>query len=78
MADTCPHEGASLSRGKVEQMWVSDEVGRHCVSQERSVVVCPWHNFEFDTHTGEAHAPRRLRVKTYEVSVEGKDVVVYA
>lgn len=78
MSDTCPHEGASLSKGKVESMWVSDEVGRHCVSEERSVVVCPWHNFEFDADTGGAYAPRRLRVKTYEVAVEGEEVVVYA
>jgi nitrite reductase/ring-hydroxylating ferredoxin subunit len=27
--DTCPHEMASLARGKVEKMWVSDEVGHY-------------------------------------------------
>lgn len=76
VADTCPHEGARLSAGKVEKMWVSDEVGRYACA-ERHVIICPWHNFEFDTDTGRAYTPHRLRVKTYRIELEGEDVVVY-
>jgi 3-phenylpropionate/trans-cinnamate dioxygenase ferredoxin subunit len=75
--DTCPHEGATLSKGKLEKMWVSEEVGRYESSEEQAVVVCPWHNFEYDVDTGQAYAPKNLRVKAYEVEVEGEDVVVY-
>lgn len=77
MSDTCPHEGASLSKGTVERMWISDEVGQYLCSEEHAVVVCPWHNFEFDVETGCAYAPGRLRVKTYEAGLEGEEVVVY-
>ena len=75
--DTCPHEMASLARGKVEKMWVSDEVGRYQRS-ERCVVVCPWHNFEFDVDTGYSLCePGRMRLKTYRVDLESDEVVVY-
>lgn len=77
ISDTCPHEGASLSRGKLENMWVSEEVGCYKPSDEHKVVVCPWHNFEFDVDTGRAYAPQRLRVKTYRAGLEGEEVVVY-
>jgi nitrite reductase/ring-hydroxylating ferredoxin subunit len=68
---------ASLARGKVEKMWVSDEVG-HYQRSERCVVVCPWHNFEFDVDTGHSLCePGRMRVKTYRVDLESGEVVVY-
>lgn len=77
VSDTCPHEGASLSKGRIEKMWVANEVGSYKRSDERAVVVCPWHNFEFDVNTGRAYASQRLRVKVYRAEVEGEDVVVY-
>ena len=58
-------------------MWVSDEVG-HYRRSERCVVVCPWHNFEFDVDTGLSLCePGRMRVKTYRVNLESDEVVVY-
>lgn len=78
IADICPHEGARLSGGRVESMWLSDESRRYYSSRECSVIVCPWHNFEFDVDTGLAACePHRMRVKTYPVRVEGEDVAVY-
>lgn len=76
MSDTCPHEGASLSQGKLERMWDADDTGGYRCN-DAHVVVCPWHNFEFDTETGRAYAPERLRVKTYRVENEGDDIAVY-
>ena len=76
--DTCQHEMASLARGRVERMWVSDQVG-HYQRSERCVVVCPWHDFEFDLDAGLSPCePGRLRVKTYPVKLECDEVVVYA
>lgn len=78
ISDTCPHEGASLSNGKIEKMWVSDKVRCYETSENRMVAVCPWHNFEFDVVTGNAYAPQRLRVKVYRAEVQGEHVVIYA
>ena len=78
VADTCPHEMASLARGKVENMWVSDGVGQHQIAENKRVIVCPWHNFEFDLDTGLSPCePDRLRIATYRVSLESDEVVVY-
>lgn len=77
-SDTCPHEMARLSAGKVEKMWVSERVGEVRESEERWVVVCPWHNFEFDLESGLSPCePDRLRVRTYRAEVEEGEVVVY-
>jgi nitrite reductase/ring-hydroxylating ferredoxin subunit len=78
VADTCPHEMGSLAKGKVEQMWVSHRVGDYRASESRCVIVCPWHNFEFDLDTGlSVCEPDRLRIKVYRVSLEHDKVVVF-
>ncbi len=78
VADTCPHEAARLSEGVVESMWVADEVSAPRASGERCVIVCPWHNFEFDLESGHSTCePRRMRIKTYPVEVEDGEVFLY-
>ncbi|MGH3086386.1 MAG: Rieske (2Fe-2S) protein [Rubrobacteraceae bacterium] len=78
VANTCPHEAARMSDGKVERMWHGDEVGEHRQNGRR-VIVCPWHNFEFDLDTGNSPCePERLRIKTYRVELEEDRVIVHA
>lgn len=77
VANTCPHEAARMSDGKVERMWRGDKVGEHR-QNGRCVIICPWHNFEFDLDTGKsACEPERMRLKTYRVVLEGDEVVIY-
>lgn len=76
--DFCPHEGGPLSKGRAERMWLSRDVGDHYASEERWVVVCPWHNFEYDLATGESPCqPERFRALVFTAAAEGEDVVVY-
>ena len=78
VADTCPHEMASLGNGKVEKMWTAEGVGAPRASEEGCVIVCPWHNFEFDLDTGLSPCePGRLRIKTYRAASEHGEIVVY-
>ena len=51
--NACPHAGASLADG-----WV-----------EEGVVACPWHCWQFDTATGECLTVASGNVKTYPVEV---------
>ena len=54
--------------------------GTHRRSENRNVLLCPWHGFEFDLETGgDPCVPGRpdLRLKTYRVEVEGDNVVAY-
>ena len=59
--DTCTHAGASLAEGSVAG----------------SVVTCPWHGATFDIFTGAALTdPAYEGVKTYNVKVQGDDLLV--
>ena len=78
MSDVCPHQGASMGRGSVERMWTAEEPGGMCRHAERSVAICPRHNFEFDVDTGlSPNVSPRLRIKTYEARAEEGEVAVY-
>jgi nitrite reductase/ring-hydroxylating ferredoxin subunit len=53
-------------------------LGDYRASESEHVIVCPWHNFEFDLDTGLSPcAPGRLRVKVYKARLEHDEVVVY-
>jgi nitrite reductase (NADH) small subunit/3-phenylpropionate/trans-cinnamate dioxygenase ferredoxin subunit len=62
IADACPHMGASLADGRIED----------------GIVTCPWHGWRYDVATGKGLPPARpwACVRTFEVRVEGKDVLV--
>lgn len=60
MDDTCPHEGGPLGEGDVSGAFVT----------------CPWHAWEFNIMTGENDEDPDIRVDTYEVRIEGDDVLV--
>jgi nitrite reductase (NADH) small subunit len=81
LTDTCPHQGARLSEGRVERIWRAGD-GRVHESDDRFAVVCPWHNFEFDLATGcppyATGESCRPRARCHEVLVEGQDVVLYS
>lgn len=62
MYDVCPHMGASLATGYVED---------GCVS-------CPWHAWRFSVETGcWMDSPKsKIQQEMYEVRVEGPDIQV--
>ena len=56
-------------------MVVSHEVGVYQTSEDREVLLCPWHGYEFDVDTGRCPAdPMRMRASSYDVFVEGGKV----
>jgi nitrite reductase/ring-hydroxylating ferredoxin subunit len=78
VASECAHQSAPLVNGKVERMWIGDTVGESRPDDQRTVVVCPWHNYEFDIATGRSPCdPERLRIQTYRIELESDDVVVH-
>lgn len=58
--ETCPHRGGPLHDGVVD----------------RGVVVCPWHQWQFDLKTGCSPVNPLSRVKVYPVRLEGTDVLL--
>ncbi len=54
----CPHQGGPLGEGVIE-------AGR---------VVCPWHSFAYDVHTGATPQDPELKVQVFEAKVEGGEL----
>jgi len=58
--NVCLHRGGPLGNGPLEG----------------EVVTCPWHGWQYNVTSGEAVFNKEIKVDTYEVKVEGDDIVV--
>jgi nitrite reductase/ring-hydroxylating ferredoxin subunit len=58
--NTCLHQGGPLGEG--------DLMGE--------VVVCPWHQWEYNVRTGEMVGDSSVKIVTYPVRVEGDEIKV--
>lgn len=77
LRDVCPHKGPCLSLGAVDYGTAGDEVGEYIFREEKEVIRCPWHGWGFDLKTGTSDFdPEKVRVKTYEVTIEDNKVFV--
>lgn len=73
----CPHQGADICAGLVTGTMEPSAPGEFSYSEDRLVVVCPWHRWEFELATGESYGQvTRKRLVTYEVEVEDGEVYV--
>lgn len=76
----CPHQGAALQFGAVSGMTESDTPNNLTVCRPGEILRCPWHGFEFSLLDGKPltlAAPNNpMRLRFYEVEVDGEDVVV--
>lgn len=58
--NTCVHRGGPIGEGFVQE----------------SVVVCPWHGWQYDITTGKCKTNPSASLARYEVKVEGDDVLI--
>lgn len=72
----CPHMGAPICQGKIFGAVMADEPGQQTYDDQRQVLRCPWHRWEFDLQTGAALAPIKQRIKTYPVQVQNGEILV--
>lgn len=64
ISNACPHKGASLCDGEV-------------VIEDR-IVRCPWHHWNWRLDDGKLQSDPRQGVRTFEVAVDGDDVILRA
>ena len=78
LRDTCAHQGARLSNGKVGGTALPCEPGSPVLyGRSGEVLTCPWHGWEYDLATGQTLAdPYRARVRCYPAKLQGDRVVV--
>ena len=71
VGNRCPHEGASLCKGRVVGLVEASEPGSYQYSRRGELIRCPWHGWEFDLRTGKSWCePDRTKVRSYELKVE--------
>ena len=77
LRNICPHKGGPLCSGRLRPHVVSPSVYQIDYEQDKQVLKCPWHQWEFDIQTGRALYDASLRVKIYVVRREGEEIVLY-
>jgi len=60
ISNTCLHRGGPLGEGFLEG----------------DTVTCPWHGWRFNVKTGVSPVVPTAKVQTYQVKIEGNDVMV--
>ena len=71
LRNRCPHQGAPLCLGRVKGTTLSSKPYEYVYGRDQEIIQCPWHGWEFEIATGRTYFnPHRMRVKTYEVTVE--------
>ncbi|MCA9190316.1 MAG: Rieske 2Fe-2S domain-containing protein [Planctomycetales bacterium] len=58
--DFCPHQGASLAEGYIEDC----------------AVACPWHHWRFSIADGTWLDNRRIKIEKYAVRIHGQNIQV--
>ena len=77
LGNRCPHEGASLCKGRVVGLVESSEPGSYQFSRRGELLRCPWHGWEFDLRTGKSWCePDRTKVRSFELKVESGGALV--
>lgn len=79
-ASRCPHQGADLEHGCIAGYSDGERPNEIAVVRPGEIIRCPWHGFEFCLLSGQPTVAdaghRRLRLRMYDVEIDGDDVVV--
>jgi nitrite reductase/ring-hydroxylating ferredoxin subunit len=67
--NVCPHQTQSLApaalvRGRIK----GERVGAVDVADDEPVVVCPWHQWQYDLRSGQCTVDPNLRIKSYTIT----------
>ena len=78
LRNVCPHEYGPVCEGFTLPLIVGEDTGALQVDDDRLVVVCPWHGWEFDARTGRAvwQEKSKYNLRTYPTHVQDGRVLV--
>lgn len=68
--NVCPHAGAPVCQGKICGTTLPSEVYQYEYSEEKKVLRCPWHGWEFDLKTGKHLVDERMKLRAYNVEAD--------
>ena len=75
--DRCPHQGASLCKGKLVGLVEADRPGQYNFTRNNEIIRCAWHGWEFDIRTGKSRCePEKIKTTQYNVETKiGSDII---
>jgi nitrite reductase (NADH) small subunit len=78
LPNACFHQNGPLCRGAISgTVVVNAETGwKRTWACEGEIIVCPWHALEFNVTTGQCLAYPKRRLPSWEVKVEGTQIMV--
>ena len=76
VGDHCPHMGGPCAEGLVSGTFIADEDGELAYDEDKKIISCPWHGWEFDIETGDHLAGTKKRLLTYDVVQHEGDLYV--
>jgi len=74
----CPHQRSLLGQGVLGGLTEAGAPGEEFrYTREGEIIRCAWHGFDYDVITGTClTAPEKLRVRTYPVTIDEREVYV--
>jgi nitrite reductase/ring-hydroxylating ferredoxin subunit len=78
LPNRCTHQWGPLCEGALSSTIAVDASNdwRPQWVREGRIIVCPWHQLEFDVTTGECLAQPRIKLRRYPVRVEGDQIII--
>lgn len=78
LMNKCPHLGGELCKGRLTGALTSDGPGHYHYDPETTLIMCPWHGWEYDIRTGQSYLnPKTPRARSYPVQVtSGGEVTI--
>jgi nitrite reductase (NADH) small subunit len=77
LRNICPHEYGPVCAGYAMPMLIGEADGTMDIDEDRLVIVCPWHGWEFNARDGRAAwGKSNFKLKTYPAEVRDGRVLV--
>ena len=79
IANRCAHQGGPVCAGRraTGTLIATEQDGwQPRWALEGEVIACPWHGLEYHVPTGRCLAYPEIRIRRYDVTLDGDDVVV--
>jgi nitrite reductase/ring-hydroxylating ferredoxin subunit len=78
LPNLCPHQIGPLCEGRVSGTLAASEAHDWKLEwvHDGEIITCPWHGLEFHVPTGQCLAYPEIRLRSYEVWVEGEELKI--
>ena len=73
----CPHMAGALCGGAITGTTLPTEAYEFVYGREGEILRCGWHGWEFEIDTGICLVDRKIRARTYEVTVESGNLILH-